>query len=173
MHLQETSLIKKYESDIGKSIEGVGGDVTYRDHWLPRLDGVISNQLVGNDVSSDIRVIDREIDKKLAQLPSTSITQEEIDAWNALIREFPDLEGRVTRLEGLPATDITSENINAWNALIDRVSDIEVKPAMDITSGEINNWNSLVIQVRDNLKPRVEDLEDLTNESCIWKQETR
>lgn len=89
-------------------------------------------------------------------MPAASITQSEIDAWNAVV-----------------ALGITSEEVDAWNNVLNRVSIIEEKPAMTITDADISAWNAVIAKVNEDLEPRVQDLEDLTNEACIWKNELK
>lgn len=90
MHLVETSLIKKYENDIGGAISDVGGEVPYELHWLPFLDEVVKDQLAGDFI------IDKKIDEKLREL---GITPEAIDSWNNAVTDIGNLEKRVSVLE--------------------------------------------------------------------------
>ena len=150
MHLAETSLIKKYENDIGGSIKDVGGEVSHEDHWLPYLDNQIDAQLISKDAPTEkVREIVEEV------LDERGVSQEAIDAWNQGLEDLEllkdrvdDLEDRIEIIEDLPATDITQSDIDAWNQgledlelLKDRVDDIEEKPAMDITQSDIDAWN--------------------------------
>ena len=53
MDLIESSLIKKYENDIGDSIVEVGGNVNHETHYLPFLDKQILDQLIASDYVMD------------------------------------------------------------------------------------------------------------------------
>ena len=108
MHLSETSLIKKYENDIGESIVDVGGDINHDNHWLPYLDNQIRDQLVANDV------IDERIDEKLDE---RGLTPEAVAAWNAALEDIQEIESK-------PAMDITQEDIDAWNAAVDSLKGV-------------------------------------------------
>lgn len=106
MHLAETSLIKKYENDIGNNISGVGGEVPYDLHWLPFLDNVIQDQLVGGFI------IDKKIDEKLDE---RGLTPEAIASWNQAVIDLGFITDRVTVLENRPANSIEQSDINDWN----------------------------------------------------------
>ena len=108
MHLVETSLIKKYENDIGNSIVNVGGDVSYDLHWLPFLDNQISRQLI----SDSFLFIDEKIDERL---DARGISQENVDSWNQAVVDLQDLTERVELLENSPAASITVNDIDIWN----------------------------------------------------------
>lgn len=96
MHLAETSLIKKYENNIGDSIENVGGDLLFRDHWLPFLDDIIERELTNEhiDPSYIIGIVDQELDNR-------GVTQEAINSWNWALIEISRLKQRVKNLEDL------------------------------------------------------------------------
>ena len=139
MHLAETSLVKKYENDIGGEISSIGGEVTHDSHWLPYLDDTIKGQLVGDFI------IDEKIDKKLDE---RGVSEDNIDAWNQALIDMGLLEGRVTTLENKPAASIEQSDIDAWDqALIDmgllegRVEAIEGSPALSIQQNDIDVWN--------------------------------
>jgi hypothetical protein len=106
MHLAETSLIKKYENDIGSSIVEVGGEVSHELHWLPYLDDQILEQLVGGSI------IDEKIDERL---DARGVTEENIAAWNQAVSDLSALTERVGVIEGKPAMEITAEDIEGWN----------------------------------------------------------
>ena len=124
-------MIKKYENNIGDSIENVGGDLTYRDHWLPYLDNVIEKELVkSGSVPSDIKeIVDQELD-------SRGVTQEAVDAWNAALLDISGLDQRVEALENLPCVGISQEQINAWNSALMQMNNLEqrVEDLEDLTS---------------------------------------
>ena len=110
MHLAETSLIKKYENDIGTSIVDVGGDINHDTHWLPYLDNQIDRQLISRDAPTEkIEEIVEEV------LDNYGITPEAVEAWNQGLVDIGVLEERVTAIEQSPYADITAEEINAWN----------------------------------------------------------
>ena len=106
MHLIETSLIKKYENDIGSSIKNVGGEVPYDEHWLPYLDDRIENQLVGDNI------VDEKIDQKLDE---RGLSKQAIDAWNRGLEDIENLGDKLQFIEDKPAMNITQEAIDAWN----------------------------------------------------------
>ena len=179
MHLAETSLIKKYENDIGGEISNIGGNITHDSHWLPYLDNAIKDQLVGDFI------IDEKIDKKLDE---RGISEENIDAWNKALEDLGLLEDRVETLENAPANSIKQTDINAWNQALedlglleDRVETLENAPANSIKQTDINAWNQ-ALEDLGLLEDRVDDIEnspalsinqtdiDVWNMSSYWKE---
>ena len=105
MRLTETSLIKKYEKDIGDSISDVGGDVRYDLHWLPFLDENIENQLIGGSA------IDKKIDERIdMKFDTMGITEEAISSWNQAVEDLRGPDGLIHRVNKL------EEMASVWNA---------------------------------------------------------
>ena len=151
MHLSETSLIKKYENDIGTSIVEVGGDINHDNHWLPYLDNQIDRQLISKDAPMEKvkELVDEALDER-------GVSQEAIDSWN----ENADESVRYTPQPDRTSTEqrqarenigLSQEEIDAWNqAVLDlgdlkqRVAFLEDLPATQITQNQINSWDQAV-----------------------------
>ena len=114
MNLVESSLIKKYENDIGDSIVKVGGVINHDNHYLPFLDDQILNQLLA----------DEGILKKVKELIAIE-TNERIDADEVLQQE---IDKKYTKPStGIPASDIA-------DGVIPDVSQFITRTVNDLTN---------------------------------------
>lgn len=99
MNLTETSILKKFETDIGNSITDVGGRVSHDIHWIPELDDVIEWQLTSDDPVIDlIKIIDERIDLKFDEM---GISSDNVLKWNQSYEDLHGDDGLIKRVEAL------------------------------------------------------------------------